>query len=120
MGTITKNFSFAEFACFCGKCSFVDGYQIDQSLVRDLQTIRDNIGKALKINSGLRCDRYNRSLGGVSRSYHLTGRAADVHCISSIDRHIIVKMALNLGLTVGVAKTFIHLDNRDRSIIFLY
>jgi uncharacterized protein YcbK (DUF882 family) len=120
MGNVTKNFSFAEFACSCGKCSFVGGYQIDQKLVRDLQAIRDHLGKPLKINSGLRCDSYNRSLGGVSRSYHLTGRAADVHCTSSIDRHIIVKMALNMGLTVGVAKTFIHLDNRGKGIIFLY
>ena len=120
MGTITKNFSFSEFACPCGKCSFVEGYQIDRNLVRDLQEIRDHLGKALKINSGLRCDSYNRSLDGVSRSYHLIGRATDVHCASSIDRHIIVKTALNMGLTVGVAKTFIHLDNRGKGIVFLY
>lgn len=120
MGDITKNFSFSEFSCPCGKCSFVDGYQIDQKLVRDLQAIRDYLGKPLKINSGLRCDSHNRSLAGASNSYHLIGRAADVHCTSSVDRRIIVKMALNMDLTVGIAKTFIHLDNRDEGIIFLY
>ena len=120
MGNVTKNFSFAEFACSCGQCSFVDGYQIDRKLVRDLQAIRDHLGKAIKINSGLRCDSHNRSVGGVSGSYHLTGRAADIHCTSSIDRRIIVKMALNLGLTTGIADTLIHVDNRKNPIIFLY
>ncbi len=120
MGNITKNFSFSELSCPCGKCSFVDGYRIDRNLVRDLQEIRDHLGKAIKINSGLRCDSHNRSVGGVSGSYHLTGRAADIHCTSSIDRRIIVKMALNLGLTTGIADTLIHLDNRDKGIIFLY
>jgi uncharacterized protein YcbK (DUF882 family) len=120
MGDISRSFSFFEFKCPCGKCSFIEGYQIDRNLVRDLQEIRDYLGKAISINSGLRCDSHNRSVGGVSGSYHLTGRAADIHCTSSIDRRIIVKMALNLGLTTGIADTLIHVDNRKNPIIFLY
>jgi uncharacterized protein YcbK (DUF882 family) len=110
---ITKNFSFSEFACPCGKCSFVEGYQIDQKLVRDLQTIRNSLGQALRINSGCRCSDYNKSVGGADNSYHVACRAIDTPCTSSSLRHRIVKLAVSLNLTVGIAPTFIHLDNRE-------
>lgn len=120
MGTITKNFSFWEFACSCGKCSFVDGYQIDNKLVRDLQIIRNGFGKEIRVNSGLRCSDFNRSIGGSPNSYHVLARACDISCTTSRDRYLLVRLALGLGLAVGISKTFIHIDNRDTPIIFLY
>ena len=120
MGDITKNFSFCEFACKCGKCNFVDGYQIDQNLIKKLQVVRDGFGKAMHITSALRCPEHNRSVGGSVNSYHLLGRACDVSCASSRDRHLLCKLALAQGLTVGINKNFIHIDNRDIPIIFLY
>ncbi len=119
MGTLTRNFSFSEFKCPCGRCSYVDGYQIDQKFVRDLQIIRDGLGKAIKINSGLRCDSYNRTVNGVSNSYHIVGKAADLACTNSHDRHRIIKIALSLNLSLYYTETFIHLDKREGPIVFL-
>jgi len=120
MGDITQNFSFCEFKCLCGKCSYVDGYQIDQNLVRELQVVRDGFGKSMHINSALRCVDHNRSVGSSINSYHLLGRACDVAVSSSVDRHILCKLVLAQGLTLGISKNFIHIDNRDIPIIFLY
>ncbi len=120
MGTATANFSYSEFGCQCGSCHYVDGYQIDPKLILNLQKIRNVFGKPIKINSGLRCHDHNRSVGGVDGSYHVVGRAVDIPCTDSEDRHQLVKLALRLNLTVGINPKFIHLDNRDSPIIFLY
>jgi uncharacterized protein YcbK (DUF882 family) len=115
----SKNFKFKEFACPCGVCNFIDGYQIDKDLVSKLQKIRDVYGP-MKINSGLRCHTRNIQVGGSPKSYHLVGRAVDVAVTTSTDRHRLVKLAVNQNLTVGIGDGFIHLDNREESIIFLY
>lgn len=119
-GSLTKNFSFYEFACKCGRCSFVDGYQIDQNLVKKLQVVRDGFGKSIQISSGLRCTEHNRSVRGSPTSYHLFGRACDIHCDNSSDRHLLCKLILAQGLALGISDNFIHIDNRDKPIIFLY
>lgn len=120
MGTATANFSYSEFGCPCGTCSFGDGTQINSKLVLNLQQIRNVFGKAIQISSGLRCPSYNRAVGGVDSSYHLIGKACDVPCTNSSDRHQLVKLALRLHLTVGINPTFLHLDTRASPIIFLY
>ena len=117
---ITKDFSFQEFACKCGKCSYADGYQVNRNLVNRLQEIRDHIGEPLRVTSGLRCFEHNKNVGGSETSFHLVGRAADIVCTDSVRRYRIVKKALEVGLTVGINKTFIHLDNRGHSKLFLY
>lgn len=120
MGTATTNFSYSEFGCQCGSCPYIDGYQIDPKLLLNLQKIRTVFGKAIKISSGLRCANHNRAVGGVVNSYHLIGKAIDIPCTDSEDRHQLVKLALRLHLTVGINPKFIHLDTRPNPIIFLY
>ena len=119
MGDITKNFSVREFACRCGNC-YVDGTKIDRRLVYKLQVIRERIDKPIYINSACRCDRHNNAVGGALNSYHLSGRAVDIACDNSLDRHELVKQSLNQGLSVGISAKFIHVDTRDIPIIFLY
>lgn len=43
-----------------------------------LDPAREALGMAIIVNSGYRCGRLNRAVGGVARSYHLSGRAADL------------------------------------------
>lgn len=117
---ITKNFSFIEFGCRCRTCSFADGYQIDKGLVLALQEIRDFIGEPMVVTSGLRCYDHNKKVNGVSDSYHKTGLAADIACTGSTARYKIVKKALTIGLTVGINKSFIHIDKRPVPKLFLY
>jgi hypothetical protein len=43
-----------------------------------LQPIRDHYRHAVFVNSGYRCRQLNAAVGGVSRSRHMSGRAADI------------------------------------------
>lgn len=43
-----------------------------------LDPARKRLGIPIIVNSGYRCPRLNSAVGGVPRSYHLSGRAADI------------------------------------------
>lgn len=43
-----------------------------------LQPLRDHYGQPVKISSGFRCPALNKAVGGVSRSQHMRGQAADI------------------------------------------
>jgi hypothetical protein len=43
-----------------------------------LNPARNRLGAPIKVNSGYRCSALNSAVGGARRSYHLTGRAADL------------------------------------------
>jgi len=94
--------------------------KMDSKLLAYLELVRENVGQALTITSSYRSEDYNKSIGGAFRSKHLTGNAVDISCNNSILRAKIVKEALKLGLTCGIAKSFVHLDNRETQIIFTY
>ena len=48
---LSKNFTRKDFKCPCG-CS---RQMVDSELVEKLQTIRDKLGKPIKVTSGYRC-----------------------------------------------------------------
>ncbi len=74
MGDLSENFSRSEFACRCG-CGVDD---VNLGLVEALQKLRDLAGKPIRIVSGCRCEKHNRSVQGAENSYHLYGMAADI------------------------------------------
>ena len=47
-----------------------------------LQPLRDLIDSPIKVNSGFRCKRVNKLVGGVSTSQHIEGKAADIEGIN--------------------------------------
>ena len=94
--------------------------KMDADLLDRLDVLRELVNSPLHITSSFRSESYNKSVGGSTRSQHLKGRAVDLSCNSSTLRAKIVKNALDLGLTCGVAKTFVHIDNRDNQIVFTY
>lgn len=67
-----------EFACKCGS-EFCDGFpaEPDRKLVRLLDELRHYYGEPVTISSGVRCERHNANVGGVSNSRHLSGKAVD-------------------------------------------
>lgn len=85
-----------------------------------LDDLRELVNEPLHINSSFRSKRWNKSVGGSSKSQHLTGNAVDLHCDNSVLRAKIIKFALILGLTCGVSTNFIHIDNREGQIVFTY
>ena len=44
-----------------------------------LEPARIQFGAPIYVNSGYRCQALNKAVGGVARSYHLQGRAADLN-----------------------------------------
>ena len=73
---LSTNFKVNEFSCKGkGCCSTV---YIDSELVEYLQKIRDYFGMPVTINSGYRCAKHNKAVGGVANSYHTKGMAADI------------------------------------------
>ena len=94
--------------------------QMDDVFLKSLDQLRHNVGMPMNITSSYRSPEYNASIGGAKKSIHLLGRAVDISCNNSRDRMVIVQEALALGLTVGVAGTFIHIDDRDYQILFTY
>lgn len=68
-----------EFACRCG-CDMPSEVKANlKALVeRVLDPVRERLGKAIVVNSGYRCAIRNMVVGGVARSQHVLGEAADV------------------------------------------
>lgn len=77
-----------------------------------LQVVRDGLGRPMVVTSGFRCPAHNAAVGGTSVSMHLAGRAADIATSASL-AHELVRVASSKMAGLGIAVTFIHLDNRD-------
>ena len=75
MANDTKNFKVSEFECkHCGENI------IDQRVIDMAQVIRDELGVPVRVNSGYRCEAYNKKAGGVKNSKYILGKAADLSC----------------------------------------
>ena len=72
-------FTREEFRCKCGG-RYCNGFpaEMSEDTVRCADEIRRRAGVPLRVNSGLRCDRWNAIQGGVKNSNHRTGRAVDL------------------------------------------
>lgn len=72
-------FTREEFRCKCGG-KYCNGFpaEMSENTVRCADEIRRRAGVPLRVNSGLRCDRWNTIQGGVKNSNHRTGHAADL------------------------------------------
>ena len=120
MGDLTKNFNRREFSC---PCCGID--HIDHQLVIMLQEVREAVGHALVISSGVRCAKHNKEVGGVKTSAHISGTAVDIVCESSKLRFAIIRAALQSGITrIGVADRFLHIDTatvgKPKFVIWCY
>lgn len=90
-------------------------------LAENLQIVRDMLDEPIKINSGWRCENYNRQIGGVSKSQHIKGKAADItiknltpdqvaNAIDKLQNGDFIKKG---GL--GRYNTFTHIDIRGKN-----
>ena len=53
---------------------------IEALVAEVLDPVRIAYGKPIYVNSGYRCEKHNKAVGGVLRSQHLVGQAADIRC----------------------------------------
>jgi len=73
-----KNFKLPEFKCKC-KGKYCTGYPavLDSDLILYMSDIRNIYNTAMTIESGLRCEKHNASVGGTKGSRHNNGKAID-------------------------------------------
>ena len=106
-----KWFKKEEFLCRCGRCEMpaeVEGNLM--ALVENvLEPAREKLGGPIIVNSGYRCVRYNRDVGGVANSQHLRGEAADIRCA---DNNRLAKIIVEAGRfdQLIIYPTFIHVS----------
>lgn len=109
-----KNFAKSEFKCKCGG-RFCDGYpsKVDESLLQQLQLIRNYFGVPVIITSGIRCKTHNYNVAGVDSSQHVYGRAADIK-VQKVSPDLVYNYAneTNKDGCVIRYKTFNHIDRR--------
>ena len=121
MGDLTENFSLREFRCKDG--TDVPPELIDNVvfLAKNLQVLRQLIGKPVKVISGYRSPAYNKKCGGTKKSQHMQARAADlkVSGMSSDELHAIIANAIKNDLLapggIGWYPSFVHYDTRGRN-----
>jgi uncharacterized protein YcbK (DUF882 family) len=113
MGDLSEHFSTSELACpHCGKIG------LDPSLIPALEELRAAAGGPVEVDSGYRCPIYNAEAGGVSKSQHMQGRAADVKIPGKTLQEMYnlaeAVPAFRMG-GIGVYDGgFIHVDTRDQ------
>jgi zinc D-Ala-D-Ala carboxypeptidase len=100
-----------EFKCPCGCGGGIENMSPKHLIMLD--KARDLAGIAFILNSAYRCQAYNDSLrDSVPDSPHVRGCGSDVRANNSRERFIILKAAIEVGFNrIGIAKTYIHLDN---------
>ena len=100
------------------------GKYMQDPFLQMLDDARGIAGISFKINSGYRSTSHNEYIGGKKQSSHLYGHAADIHCTGSRERSIIIGSLIQAGFNrIGIAKTFIHVDNdpaKDDRVIWVY
>jgi len=88
------------------------GEAMDKEFLSRLDQARSLADTSFRITSGFRTLEHNKKVGGVENSSHTIGHAADIACTDSVKRHKIISSLLKVGFTrIGIAKTFIHVDN---------
>lgn len=108
---LSNNFYLKEFECKCGKCK---NTVIDVNLVNSLQKIRDKYNKPVIINSGYRCNKHNKAVGGATLSKHRFGMAADIR-IKGVAPEAIAAYAESIGIKgIGLYSSFVHIDTRRK------
>lgn len=107
---LSKNFDSKEFACQCG-CGFDT---ISPKLVEELQLLRETLNTPITINSGCRCPKHNKEVGGAGESIHMQGLAADINVkgVSTKAVYDILDKLHPNTYGLGVYPTWVHLDVR--------
>tara|TARA_R100001530_G_scaffold27366_1_gene21905 strand:- start:577 stop:960 length:384 start_codon:yes stop_codon:yes gene_type:complete len=118
---LTENFALSEFRCKDGTDvppELVDNVTL---LAKNLQILRQRIGKPLRVVSGYRSPAYNKKCGGTKKSQHMQAKAADLRVsgMSSDELHSIIVDAIKNDLIapggVGWYPSFVHYDVRGRN-----
>jgi uncharacterized protein YcbK (DUF882 family) len=112
MGDLSPNFSAKEFACKdCGVS------KVSPLLLAGLEEMRQLARLPVIVHDGYRCPEHNKDVGGVGRSEHLEGNAADID-IPPLTLQQMYQIAIKIPQFrnggIGVYDSnFLHVDVRN-------
>lgn len=115
---LEENFSLSEFGCRDGS-DIPDEYMDNVCLLaKNLQVLRDHVGKPVRIISGYRSPKYNKKIGGARKSQHMVAKAADIKIsgmspaeVKAVIVELIKEGKMHVG-GIGLYTTFTHYDIR--------
>ncbi len=104
---LTKNFSLHELlqSQEAVRSGFTEQFSPPPAVVANLealcihilQPLREAVQVPVVVNSGYRCERVNRGIGGSAKSQHLTGHAADIQSFT-YGNEALFKKIIDMGL----------------------
>ena len=118
---LEENFHISEFKCKDGTKVPEEYLDNVKKLAKNLQVLRDFLGKPIIVISGYRSPKYNRRIGGARRSQHMLATAADIK-VPGLDPRDVKEAIVTLikegkmdSGGIGLYKTFTHYDVRGRN-----
>ena len=102
-----KYFSVEDF-----DCQETGENEMDIEFIKGLDHLRKVCGFPFIITSGFRSKEHSIEKAKSSPGTHAQGIAADIRVSGGAQRLSIVKHASAMGMSVGVAKNFVHVDTR--------
>ena len=115
---LEENFSLSEFDCRDGSVVPEELMDNVRLLAKNLQVLREHVGKPVRIISGYRSPKYNRKIGGAKKSQHMQAKAADIKIpgmspaeVKATIVELIKEGKMHSG-GIGLYTTFTHYDVR--------
>ena len=103
-----KYFTYEEFAC-----QETGNNEMSIKFIHSLDELREKCGFPFKITSGYRDRSHSVEAKKKTVGKHVLGIAADIAVADGNQKYLIIKNAMEMGFGgVGVANTFIHVDDR--------
>ena len=104
-----KYFSPGEFDCKCG-CDCAT--QVEPALLRLADQVREHFDAPCVVSSGIRCQKHNQAVGGVSGSRHLSGKAMDFRIKSrtAVETLAYVQSLPGVRYAYAIDKNYVHMD----------
>jgi len=95
-------------------CTHTNRNEMDHEFLVKLDLLRENCGFPFRITSGWRDATHPAEARKAEpgTGTHCQGIAADIAVSNGFERMNIVHEAIKMGFSIGVARTFVHVDDR--------
>jgi uncharacterized protein YcbK (DUF882 family) len=116
MAKLTNNFTLQEFNSKCGRDIPNNVLPNILQLAKNLQVLRDAVGKSITITSGYRSPQHNKKIGGAKDSQHVKGMAADIKVAGMTPKEValVIEGLIESGKMkqggIGIYPSWVHYD----------
>ena len=93
-------------------CTHTNKNEMDHEFLVKLDELRERVGFPFVITSGYRNATHPAEARKETPGTHNQGIAADIKVSNGFERMNIVHEAIKMGFSIGVARTFVHVDDR--------